>query len=122
MGIDIFLRLAGVALLAVALVGCAQRPPALYQWGGFQRQLYEHFKGDGSSPEEQLRVLEAQAKQAEGRGAALPPGFHGHLAMIQFRLGRFDEAKRQLETEKAKFPESAPYMDFLLNRMAAPKS
>ncbi len=44
------------------------------------------------------------------------------LAMIYLRLGRFDEAKLQLESEKASFPESSPYMDFLLKRMTAPKS
>jgi hypothetical protein len=116
-------RFAGALIAAIAIVGCAQpRQRPLYHWEGFQRQLYEHFKGDGSSPEEQLRVLEAQAQKAQGSGAALPPGFRGHLAMIYLRLGRFDEAKLQLESEKASFPESSPYMDFLLKRMAAPKS
>ncbi|MFM9885249.1 MAG: DUF4810 domain-containing protein [Burkholderiales bacterium] len=116
-------RFVGALIAAIAIAGCAQPGPRpLYHWEGFQRQLYEHFKGDGSSPEEQLRVLEALAQKAAGSGTNLPPGFRGHLAMIYLRLGRFDDAKLQLESEKASFPESAAYMDFLLKRMAAPKS
>lgn len=119
------LRLLGLiaALAAVGgVVGCAQAPKRLYYWDGFQAQLYEYFKGDGSSPEEQLRVLNAQAERARGSGAALPPGFHAHLAMIYLRLGRDGEAKQELEAEKASFPESSQYMDFLLKRMTVPKS
>jgi hypothetical protein len=103
------------------LAGCAEPPKRLYHWEGFQRQLYEHFKADGSSPEEQLRILDAQAQKARADGAALPPGFRAHLAMIYLRLGRDGEAKQELEAEKANFPESKPYMDFLLRHMTASK-
>jgi hypothetical protein len=114
-------RCAAVAIGGV-LVGCAPAPARLYHWEGFQGQLYEYFKGDGSSPEEQLRILDAQVQKARAGGAALPPGFRAHLAMIYLRLGRDGEAKQELEAEKATFPESAQYMDFLLKRMTAPKS
>ena len=115
-------RLIAAIAVGAAIVGCAEAPKRLYYWEGFQHQLYEHFKGDGSSPEEQLRILDAQAQKARASGAALPPGFRAHLAMIYLRLGRDDEAKQELEAEKANFPESAQYMDFLLKRMTAPKS
>ena len=116
--------LALVAAIATdsVLVGCVQAPKPLYHWEGFQGQLYEHFKADRSGPEEQLRILDAQAQKARASGAALPPGFRAHLAMIYLRLGRDGEARQELEAEKANFPESAPYMDFLLKRMRAPKS
>lgn len=105
------------------LAGCAPAAPArLYHWEGFQDQLYEYFKSDRSGPEEQLRILDAQAQKARARGAALPPGFRAHLAMIYLRLGRDGEARQELEAEKANFPESGQYMDFLLKRMTAPKS
>jgi len=42
--------------------------------------------------------------------------------MLYLRLGRDGEAKQELEAEKVNFPESAQYMDFLLKRMAAPKT
>ena len=118
-------RLLGlISILAVSggLLGCVQAPKRLYHWDDFQAQLYQYFKGDGSSPEEQLRVLNEQAQSARANGAALPPGFRAHLAMIYLRLGRDAEAKQELEAEKANFPESAQYMDFLLKHMTGPKS
>jgi len=105
-----------------AFAGCAEAPKRLYYWDGFQGQLYEHFKADRSSPEDQLRILQAQAQKARASGALLPPGYRAHVAMIYLRLGRDGEAKQELEAEKANFPESAQYMDFLLKRMTAPKS
>jgi hypothetical protein len=119
------LRLLGLVVMILAgsgLIGCAQAPKRMYHWGGFQAQLYQYFKGDGSNPEEQLRVLNEQAVSARASGAALPPGFHAHIAMIYLRLGRDGEARRELEAEKASFPESAQYMDFLLKRMQGPKT
>lgn len=115
------LRLVAAIATGSVLVGCAEAPKRLYYWEGFQGQLYEHFKADSSSPEDQLRILNAQAQKARASGAALPPGFRAHLAMIYLRLGRDGEAKQELEAEKANFPESAQYMDFLLKRMTAPK-
>ena len=116
------LRLSAAIALGCVFAGCAQPPKRLYHWEAFQGQLYEYFKADTSSPEEQLRILGAQVEKARARGAALPPGFRAHLAMIYLRLGRDGEAKQELEAEKANFPESAQYMDFLLKRMTAPKS
>jgi len=116
------LGLIAAAAVGGVLAGCAEAPKRLYHWEGFQGQLYEHFKADRSSPEDQLRILHAQAQKARAIGAALPPGFRAHLAMIYLRLGREGEARQELQAEKANFPESAPYMDFLLKRMTVPKS
>ena len=115
------LRLVAAIAMGGAFAGCAEAPKRMYHWEGFQGQLYAHFKGDSSSPEDQLRILDAQAQKARASSAALPPGFRAHLAMIYLRLGRDGEAKQELEAEKAYFPESTQYMDFLLKRMTAPK-
>jgi hypothetical protein len=102
------------AVLSGLLVGCAQAPKPLYQWDGYQRQIYDHFKGDGSSPTEQLSVLQAQAEKSRAVGAALPPGFRAHMGLLYLQLGRAGEARQMLEAEKLAFPESTQYMDFLL--------
>lgn len=114
--------LAAVAVLGAMLAGCAQPPKPLYHWDTYPRQVYEHLKHEGASPQEQLRVLEAQAEKARAANAALPPGFRAHLGLLYLQLERPDEARRALEAEKAAFPESAQYMDFLLKGLAAPKS
>lgn len=116
------LRLGAVAAIASALIGCAHAPKPIYHWEGFQGQLYEHFKSDSSGPDAQLRILEEQMLKARVSGEVLPPGFRAHLAMVYLRLGRPDEARLQLEAEKASFPESSQYMNFLLKGMAASKS
>ena len=116
------LKLVAAIAMGSVLVGCAPAPKRLYHWEAFQVQLYEYFRADRSSPEEQLRILGAQVEKARARGAALPPGFRAHLAMLYLRLGRDGEAKQELEAEKLNFPESTQYMDFLLKRMTAPKT
>jgi hypothetical protein len=121
MGTNHLAGLVAAMTMGGVLAGCAEPPKRLYHWEDFQRQLYEHFKADSSGPEEQLRVLNAQAEKARASGAALPPGFRAHLAMLYLRLGREGEAKEALQAEKASFPESSPYMDFLLKHMTVPK-
>ncbi len=106
-----------IAVAALCLGGCATGPKPLYHWEGYQRQVYEYFKGDGSSPAEQLGAMQAQAEKARAAGAALPPGFRAHVALLQMRLGRYDEARQMIEAEKTAFPESSQYMDFVLKSM-----
>lgn len=111
-------RLAAVAA-AAALAGCATAPKPLYHWGGYQRQVYQFLNGETGDPNQQLAVLQAEADKARAAGAALPPGFRAHLAMLHLRLGRHDEARQMIEAEKAAFPESTTYMDFVLKSMGA---
>lgn len=102
------------AALSGLLVGCVQAPKPLYHWDGYQRQVYEHLRGDGSSPNEQLTVLQAEAEKSRAVGALLPPGFRAHMGLLYLRLGRAGQAREMLEAEKSAFPESTRYMDFLL--------
>lgn len=105
-----------LTLLAVAcLGGCATRQEPLYHWGGYQGQVYGHLTGD-KGPEEQIETLEAEAEKARAQGKALPPGYRAHLAMLYGQTGRSEQMRSGLEAEKAQFPESATFMDFLLQK------
>jgi hypothetical protein len=110
------------AAAAVALAGCAAAPKPLYHWEGYQRLVYEHLKGGAVAPAEQLATLQAQAEKAKAIGAALPPGFRAHMAMLRLQLGEVDEAHRLIDAEKAAFPESIPYMDFVLKSLGRKQS
>lgn len=107
-----------VVVMAVALLtGCATQPKSLYYWGDYQPSVYGYFKGDGTgSPEEQIIKLEATSQRAHAEGEALPPGFNAHLGLLYLKAGRVDQAQQAFRTEEAEFPESKPYMDFLLSK------
>ena len=86
-------------LLAAGLTGCAAPPKPLYHWGGYQAQVYEHFKGDGKGPLEQLAALEAEQQKARASGATLPPGYLAHMGLLSMKLGRslaWDGARDQI--------------------------
>lgn len=108
------LPLAAAAVFVLA--GCAQAPRPLYGWGGYQGQLYAYFKGTDSGLEQQIAALEADLQHNRAADTLPPPGFHAHLGLLYANLGRDDAALHELQTEKALFPESAHYVDFLLTQ------
>ncbi|PTT82854.1 DUF4810 domain-containing protein [Pelomonas sp. HMWF004] len=100
---------------ALALVGCAQPgPKPLYQWAGYQPAVYQHLKSDGAEPGAQIAALEAQIEKNKVAGEASPPGMHAHLGLLYSKMGDDVAAQRHLQAERAQFPESAAYVDFLL--------
>lgn len=123
-GLDNIGRARGVfaAISITTMVGCVQAPKPLYHWEGYQRQVYEFLNGDSSVSANQLQLMLTQTEKARAANAALPPGFRAHLGLLYLQAGQFDEARRMLESEKAVFPESAQYMNFLLARMNGNKS
>ncbi|HHL4082969.1 DUF4810 domain-containing protein [Burkholderia sola] len=107
---------------ALLLAGCASSTPPLYQWTGYQPQVYEYFKGQ-KSPQEQIDALEKALQDIRGKGHTPPPGFHAHLGMLYASIGSEQQAEQELQAEKQLFPESATYMDFLLKKKTgAPKA
>lgn len=105
-----FLSAAGSLLLA----GCAG-PQPMYQWEGYQVQVYEYFKGE--SKEAQVTALEEGLQKIKAKGGAVPPGYHAQLGMLYLNIGKGDQMVKEFQTEKTLFPEATPYMDFLLRNV-----
>jgi hypothetical protein len=83
--------------------------------GPVRRADLSFLRGPGAvSPEMQIERLEADYQKARAENKPVPPGFHAHLGFLYFQLGKLDQAKQELETEKAQFPESAAFIDHLL--------
>lgn len=108
------LRNAAFLSAAGLLAGCAA-PQSIYQWEGYQSQVYEYFKGE--SKEAQITALEGGLEKIKARGGAVPPGYHAQLGMLYLNVGKGDQMVNEFQTEKSLFPESAPYMDFLMRNM-----
>lgn len=107
-----WLAAAGTIACIAALAGCSSHK-TLYQWESYQSQVYEYFKGE-SPKEAQIEELESDLQKIKAANGAVPPGYHAQLGLLYSSLGRDDQMVQQFQTEKALFPESATYMDFLL--------
>lgn len=94
------------------LVGCAHQPASLYQWGSYQDQVYQYFKG--GSPEEQIQALEKDVQVMQAKNRPLPPGMRAHLGMLYAESGNGSKARENLLAEKSSYPESMTYVDLLL--------
>ncbi|AQH01290.1 DUF4810 domain-containing protein [Burkholderia sp. KK1] len=105
-----------VAAACALLTGCATKAPSLYQWDGYQPQVYEYFKGQKDATQ-QIAALEQARTKIFASDKTLPPGFRAHLGMLYASVGKGAEARQQLTEEKERFPESSAYMDFLLSKL-----
>lgn len=104
---------AGPFLLLALLCGCATQP-TLYRWGDYDNQVFAHFKNTGSV-EQQIAALEKTLNT--GDTTQHPgPGLHAHLGLLYAKLGKDDLMRKHWEREKFLYPESAAYLDFLMQR------
>jgi hypothetical protein len=111
------LGLAAALLAATAMTGCAHAPKPLYAWGDYQGKVYEHLKGQGNGPEQQILDLEKDLELAASEGATPPPGLYAHLGLLYLSVGKADQAVQFWGKEKSLFPESTRFVDYLLGNM-----
>jgi len=103
---------------SVLLCACGTTTPTLYQWEGYQPHVYSYLKGDSSTgPEQQIAEMEADLQKIRAKGHTPPPGYYAHIGMLYANSGKTDLMVQNFQTEKQLFPESAPYMDYLLSKI-----
>lgn len=109
------LVLVGAAAVAALAGGCAQKPQLLYTWGSYEESIYQSHADPGKvPPEAQIDALERDYQVARAANRRMPPGWHAHLGYLYYEAGKADQARQELLTEKAEFPESAVFVDRLL--------
>ena len=113
MNLTLSRSLMALTLAASALLTGCSSPKTLYQWEGYEPQVYEYFKGE-EPKEAQAEALERDLQKIRSTGRAVPPGYHAHLGLLYLSMGKDDQMVQQFKTEKTLFPESGTYMDFLL--------
>ncbi len=102
-------------VLGFLFVGCASKP--LYYWGHYEISIYDRLaKGNKEGPSKQIEWLRKDISFAQEKGLKLPPGFHGHLAMLYSETGDSQLSAEQLALEKKLFPESTVFIDGMLKR------
>ncbi|GHU17484.1 DUF4810 domain-containing protein [Betaproteobacteria bacterium] len=101
-------------IFATFLSGCAAPPKTLYQWESYEAQVYAHLKGE--SPDAQIEAMERDLEKIRAGGKTPPPGFYAHMGLLYLGNGNDAKAIDCFETEKERFPESATFMNFLLDK------
>src|SRR5438552_5812961 len=104
----------------LVLAGCATQH-SRYEWGSYEEVVYASYLAHDDVPaEKQLEVLEKDYQIARSQNKRMPPGWHAHLGYLYYQVGRGDQARQELKTEKAEFPEAAVFVDRLLANVKNP--
>lgn len=104
----------GAAVLLLA--GCATHAPqTLYSWGNYQDTVYQYYTHE-TGTQEQIAALQKVIEASRASHKPVPPGLHAQLAMLYSNNGNAELAMSEFNTEKALYPESASYIDFLTTK------
>lgn len=110
------LKLMIVCLLTGVLFGCGTPTPSLFYWGDYQKAVYQNWE-ESSSVDEQIQMLQKTIQMASNKSERVAPGVHAHLGMLYLKSGQRDKGIESLGREKALYPESTQYMNFLIGQV-----
>ncbi|MDR0806377.1 MAG: DUF4810 domain-containing protein [Enterobacteriaceae bacterium] len=108
-------------LVVLFLGGCAQPSKNLYYWGDYQNTVYRYYQSDKVAPEQQIASLQEVVEKSKATNLPVPPGLHAHLGMLYSNTGHSELAITEFGLEKSLFPESAVFMDSLINKSKGSK-
>jgi hypothetical protein len=98
------------------LVGCASNE-SQYYWGEYEGLVYQtHHTPSEVPPSVQIEKLRADIDKAEASGKPVPPGIYAHLGFMYAADGNKELALQSLMKEKELFPESAVFIDGIIQR------
>lgn len=107
----------GTAILVFLVVctGCATKKP-LYQWAGYEDDLYQMYKKPEKAAEyqETLRII---IERCDEKGQKVPPGIRAEYGYCLYREGKLDEAIASFRKERELWPESYVLMNTLITNV-----
>ena len=104
-----------LCLLGV-LAGCG--PSTLYDWGGYEPSLYVMYIQAGKfKVNEALADLSQEVEKTNAKDLKVPPGKYAHLGYLSYLAGDTAAASGYFQAEKQAFPESAKFMDRMLEQI-----
>jgi hypothetical protein len=100
----------------LVLAGCASTETQYY-WGEYEDLVYKTHHTPGEVPPNvQIEKLRADIDKAEAAGKPVPPGVYAHLGLMYAADGNKELALQSLMKEKELFPESAIFIDGIIER------
>lgn len=102
-------------VLAALLSGCAAASPPLYDWGNYESSIYVRYSSN--DPAKAQQYLEEVIQTTASRNGRVPPGVYADYGMLLYQQGRSAQAIEYFQKEAAAFPEAAPLMTKLVERV-----
>lgn len=109
-----FRRMALLVIVCSAMTGCASKDYVYCHDLSYSESMYMYLKKDPDY-QKQLELMDVYFKEAESSGKKVAPGAYAHYALLKSKVGNNAESVKYLEMEKETFPDSAFYMNQLLN-------
>lgn len=105
-----------ICVTALLLAGCASTETQYY-WGEYEDLVYKiHHTPSEVPPNVQIEKLLADIDKAGASGKPVPPGIYAHLGLMYAADGNKELALQSLIKEKELFPESAVFIDGIIQR------
>lgn len=105
-------------LLAATVCMLSACSSQMYAWGPYEdsvlNTLHDFRDEDLLAEIDRLESFEADLREEDRRP---PPGLHAHVGYLQFLVGNADAMRRHFAAEKAFYPESAVFIDGMLERV-----
>ncbi len=106
------------AVAAVLLLASCSTTKPLYTWYDYTDDTYQSIKkADKKSQEELLKTYEKIVSKQEDDSRGIPPGVCADYGYMLIAAGKTKEGKELLMKEKALYPESAKFIDRILQRV-----
>ena len=104
------------AAASLVLAACGSSNREMYNWGNgaYADSMYQTMLHEGD-PQEQIQKLESLSQQ--GKAA---PGLYAQLGLLYSEVGDSGKAASAFNKEAELYPESKPYMQFVLNKGKLP--
>lgn len=107
-----------IAAAICALTSCQQRGRSLYAWGNYQDSVWRLTHAEGAADvDADIDSLTQTVERTRQEGRRVPPGMHAHLGLLYSMRGELDTAQAAFESERELYPESATFIDGLIERM-----
>lgn len=105
-----------LCITVLLLAGCASNKNQYY-WGEYEDLVYKIHHAPGEVPPSvQIETLLADIDKAEASGKRVAPGVYAHLGFMYAADGNKELALQSLIKEKELFPESAIFIDGIIQR------
>lgn len=103
-----------LSFCTIMVTGCVRDDRMYCHDTSYTMALYKYLKDDPDY-QSQLELMNEYFDQALSDGKKVAPGAYAHYALLMSKVGDEGEMKKFLEKEKAAFPDSIHYIDFLIN-------